>query len=194
MTSLILYCAIGAGLLVLLSLAVLRRPSRPEGSAEALLEARHALRTLQVGLLPQELVGRFFARDDLEYVVANAPKATARLFLEERKHIVLAWIDQVRQQIASLQDFHFGHSRHFVHVSLSSEIALAWEFATLRMVCRALYLLVYFRGPYGAQQIAGMMVAIAARVCILSEKSLAFLSPAESHALADNSARGSAPV
>jgi len=194
MTSLILYCAIGAGLLVLLLLAVLRRPSRPEGSAEAVLEARHALRTLQVGLLPQELVGRFFARDDLEYVVANAPKATERLFLEERKHIVLAWIDQVRQQIASLQDFHFGHSRHFVHVSLSSEIALAWEFATLRMVCRALYLLVYFRGPYGAQQIAGMMVAIAARVCVLSEKSLAFLNPAESHALADNSARGSAPV
>jgi hypothetical protein len=194
MTSLIVYCAIGAGLLVLLLLALLRRPSRPEGSAEALLEARHALRTLQLGLLPQELVGRFFARNDLEYVVANAPKTTEQLFLEERKHIVLAWISQVRLQIVSLQNFHFGHSRHFVQVSLTSEIALAWEFATLRMVCRALYLLVYFRGPYGAQQIAGKMVAIAARVCALSEKSLAFLSPAESHALVDNSARGSAPV
>jgi hypothetical protein len=194
MTSLIVYCAIGAGLLVLLLLAVLRRPSRPEGSAEVLLEARHALRTLQLGLLPQELVGRFFARNDLEYVVANAPKTTEQLFLEERKHIVLAWISQVRLQIVSLQNFHFGHSRHFVQVSLTSEIALAWEFASLRMVCRALYLLVYFRGPYGAQQIAGKMVAIAARVCALSEKSLAFLSPAESHALVDNSARGSAPV
>lgn len=194
MTSLIVYCAIGAGLLVLLLLAVLRRPSRPEGSAEALLEARHALRTLQLGLLPPELVGRFFARNDLEYVVANAPKTTEQLFLEERKHIVLAWISQVRLQIVSLQNFHFGHSRHFVQVSLTSEIALAWEFATLRMFCRALYLLVYFRGPYGAQQIAGKMVAIAARVCALSEKSLAFLSSAESHALVDNSARGSAPV
>jgi hypothetical protein len=194
MTSLILYCAIGAGLLVLLLLAVLRRPSRPEGSAEALLEARHALRTLQLGLLPQELVGRFFARDDLEYVVAHAPKATEQLFLEERKHIVLAWVNQVRQQFISLQDFHFGHSRHFIHVSLASEITLAWEFAALRMVCRVLYLLVYFRGAYGAQQTAGKMLGIAARVCALSEKSLAFLTPAESHALTDNSARGSAPV
>jgi hypothetical protein len=175
-------------------LAVLRRPSRPEGSAEALLEARHALRTLQLGLLPQELVGRFFSRNDLEYVVANAPKATEQLFLEERKHIVLAWISQVRQQIVSLQDFHFAHSRHFVYVSLTSEIALAWEFATLRMVCRALYLLVYFRGPYGAPQIAEKTAATAAQLCAISEKSLAFLSPAESRALADNSARGSAPV
>jgi hypothetical protein len=194
MTSVILYCAIGAGLLVLLLLAALRRPSRPEGSAEALLEARHALRTLQLGLLPQELVGRFFARDDLDFIAANAPKTAEQLFLEERKRIVLAWISQVRQQIASLQDFHFGHSRHFVRVSLISEITLAWEFATLRMVCRALYLLVYFRGPYGAPQIAGKVAAAAAQLCAVSEKSLAFLSPGENHALEDNSASGSALV
>jgi hypothetical protein len=194
MTTLIVYCAIAAGLLVLMLLALLRHPSRPEGSAQALLGARHALRTLQFDLLPPELVERFFACDDLEYVVQAAPEETQQLFLEERKRIMLAWVSQIRQHVVSLQEFHFGHSRHFAQVSLASEIALAWEFAVLRMGCRTLYLLVYFRGPYGAPQIAGKMVATAGRLCATSEESLAFLSPAESHALADNSARGSAPV
>jgi hypothetical protein len=194
MTPLIFYLAIGALLLVLLLRALPRRPSRAEGSAEALLEARHALRTLRLGLLPPELVDRFFVRDDLQYVVANATKKTEHLFIEERKRIVLAWITQVRQQIINLQHFHFGQSRHFVHVSLASEIALTWEFASLRIVCRALYLLVYFRGPYGAPHIAGKMAATAARLCAISEKSLAFLSPGESRAIVEDSARGSAPV
>lgn len=193
MIALIFFLLIAAGLLVLLFVLGRRSPSA-EGSAQALLEARHALQALQLGLLPPEFVDHIFARRDLEYVTANASKEIQQRFLEERKRIVLAWVSQVRQQIVSLQDFHFGHSRHFVQLSLSSEIALAWEFAALRMVCRAFYLLVYFRGPYGAPQIAGKMAATAARLCAISGKSLAFLNPAESHAIVDDSAHGSAPV
>ena len=194
MTPLIIYCAIGAGLLLLLLLAVVRRPSQPEGSAEALLEARHALRTLKLSLLPPELVDRFFARDDFEYVVANAPKVIQQRFLDERKRIVLAWVSQVRQQLVSLQGFHFGHSRHFVQVSLSSEIAFACEFAVLRVECRLLHLLLNLRGPYGAPRAAASLASTASRLCAVSEISLAFLNPAESHVIADDSARGSAPV
>lgn len=194
MTSLILYCAVGAGLIVLLLLVLLRRPSRPEGSAEAFLGAKHALRALQLDLLPPELVERFFARNDYEYVVSSAPEAIQQQFLEERKRIVLAWVSEVRQQLVNLQDFHFGHSRHFVQLSLSSEIGFACEFAVLRMQCRALYLLLYFRGPYGAPRIASRMATTAAQLCATSEISLAFLNAAESHVIADDSARGSAPV
>jgi hypothetical protein len=194
MMSLIIFCAIGAGLFLLLLLAMVRRPSRPEGSANALLGARHALRALQVSVLPAEVVERFLARDDLNYVLAAAPVSIQQLFLQERKRIVLAWITQVRQQITNLQDFHFGHSRHFVHMSLTTEIGLAWEFAVLRMECRALYLLVVLRGPYGAPLIAGKMAAAAARLCSISEESLAFLAPAEGRAIPDDSARGDAHV
>jgi hypothetical protein len=193
MIPLIFFLVIAAGLLVLLFVLGRRSPSA-EGSAQALLEARHALQALQLGLLPPEFVDHIFARRDLEYVTANASKEIQQRFLEERKRIVLAWVSQVRQRIVSLQNFHFGHSRHFVHLSLSSEIALAWEFAALRMVCRAFYLLVHLRGPYGAPHIAGKMAATAARLCTISGKSLAFLNPAESHAIVDDSAHGSAPV
>jgi hypothetical protein len=192
MTALVIYIAVAAGLLLLLLLAALPRAPRAEGSAHALLQARHALRTLQVGLLPEDLVERFFARSDFEYVRAAAPPAVAKLFLEERKRILLAWLNQVRLQTISLQHFHFGHSRHFVQLSLKKEIALALEFAALRARCRMLYLLVSFRGPYGAAYGFEKTAASAARVCAVSERALAFLAPAESHALAGDSSRGGA--
>lgn len=192
MTALIIYIAVAVGLILLLLLTALRRAPRAEGSAQALLEARQALRTLQVGLLPAELVERFFARADLVYVRAAAPEPVVLLFLEERKRIVLAWINQVRLQIIGLQHFHFGHSRHFVQVSLAKEVVLALEFAALRTRCRVLYLVVYFRGPYGAPHSFEKTAASAARLCAISERSLAFLARAESHALAGDSSQGGA--
>lgn len=193
MIALIFFLVISAGLLVLL-VVLGRRNTSAEGSAQALLDARYALQTLRFELLPSEFVGHIFDRRDLEYVTANASPQIQQLLLEDRKRIALAWASQVRQQIVSLQDFHFGHSRHFVQLSLANEISLAWEFSTLRVACRAFYLLVQLRGPYGAPNIAGRMVSTADRLCTLSEKSLAFLTPGGSNAIADHSARGRAPV
>ncbi|MGH9714212.1 MAG: hypothetical protein ACRD5M_13020 [Candidatus Acidiferrales bacterium] len=193
MTTLIIYFAIAAGLLLLLLLASLRRTTPAEGTAQALLGAKQALRTLQLGLLPTELVGAFFARNDFDFVVATAPESIQRLFLAERKRIVLAWLSQVRLQIMHLQHFHFEHSRHFVRLSLAKEIVLAAEFAALRMRCRMLSLLVYFRGPYGAPYRFEKAAASAAHLCAISERSLAFLNLAESPALVGNSAGSGGP-
>ena len=193
MIALIFLLVITAGLLVLL-VVMGRRATSPEGSAQALLDARYALQTLRFGLLPSEFVGHIFDTQDLEYVTANASPEIQQLLLEDRKRILLAWASQVRQQVLSLHDFHFGHSRHFVQLSLVNEIALAWEFSTLRVACRAFCFLVYFRGPYGAPKVAGKMVSTADRLCALSERSLAFLNPAEGRVNVDESARGSAAV
>jgi hypothetical protein len=152
------------------------------------------LRTLQLNLLPPELVRRFFARDDLEYVTSAATQEVQRQFLEDRKRLALAWVNQVRLQIVNLQEFHFGQSRHFVRLNLTTELALALECAALRMGCRALYLLVYLRGPYGAPAVVRKMVATAGRVCSISEQSLAFLAPAANRGVMRNSARGDAAV
>ena len=192
MTALIIYFAVAAGLLLLLLLAVLRRTPTAEGTAEALLGARQAVRALRLNLLPQELVARFFAKEDLDYAIACAPRAVQRLLIDERRRIVLAWISQVHRQIVSLQHFHFRHSRLFGRLSLTSELALALEFAALRVRCRALYLLFYLRGPYSAPSVAGTTAAAAARFCAVSEKSLAFLNAGESQALAGGSAGGGA--
>jgi hypothetical protein len=193
MITLIFFLLIAAGLLVLL-IALSRRNPSAEGSAQALLEARNALQKLTLGLLPADFVEQIFARQDLDYVTANASKEIQQLFVDERKKIALAWVSEIHQQIIHLQHFHLGHSRHFARLNFPTEIALALDFAVLRLECRALYLLLLLRGPYGASYVVGKTAGAAARLCTISEKYLAFLTPAEGLPMPDDSAEGGAAI
>ena len=193
MITLIFFLAAAAGLLVLLFVLSRRNPGA-EGSAQALLDARRAVQALQNGLLPPDFVAHIFARRDLEYVIADTSKEIQRLFLKERKKIVLAWVSEIRRQIVYLQHFHLGYSRHFARLKISTEIALALDFMALRMECRALYLFYYLRGPYGAPNFPSKTVAAAERLCALTGRSLAFLAPAEVTPVGDDSAQDGATV
>jgi hypothetical protein len=174
MIELILFLLIGALLFASL-LGLARRGSRPEGGAEALLEARQALTQLQTGLLPPELVGRFFSSDDFEFVASTAPGPVYALFRRERKTIVLAWIAEVHQQIQTLWQFHLGAARFYARLSFRSEIALAFDFAGLLIACRALEVIVYVRGPQVAPRIIGATAEACLRICDVYEQALAFL-------------------
>jgi len=182
MIQLVISILVGAGLLF--SLYVLaRRDVRPEGASEALLEARLALNTLKNDLLPHEVVGRIFAKDDLDYVRAVATPTVVRLFLRQRKSIAVSWIDRIYGQIVRLKRFHLGRTRSYAKLQLRAEIALAVDFATLLFVCRLLRVLLYVRGPYAAPQMIGTTVGIVEKVCGISERSLAFLEPANATSL-----------
>jgi hypothetical protein len=176
------------GALLLLSLwSFVRRGHRAEGGAGALVHARQALSTLQSDLLPQELVTRIFARGDLEYVESKTAKEIRELFMEERKIVVLSWVSRVRKQVLSLKRFHLGSARFYARLNVRTELSLALDFATLLFACRTLQVFVYFRGPYAAPRIVGSTAATAARVCKISEESLAFLTPV--YAVSDSAVR-----
>ncbi|HKV04571.1 MAG TPA: hypothetical protein VJO53_05620 [Candidatus Acidoferrales bacterium] len=192
MIQLIPFFAVAALLFLSLFFAMRRKP-RAEGGSAALVEARQALNTLQVGLLPPELIGRIFAQEDLEYVVAEAPAGVHKLFLNERKRIALSWVDQVRSQVVSLRRFHLGAARFYTRLSLRTETALALNFAALILACRALQVLIYVWGPYAAPRVVGATLTTAARVCTISEESLAFMSPAQFATIGNRSA-GSASL
>jgi hypothetical protein len=155
---------------------VTRRKPRAEGSSEALVEARLALSTLQVNLLPSALLERIFAKEDLEYVAAQAPKRVQKMFCSERKKIAMVWVDQVRGQIQSLRRFHRGTARFYARLSFRTELELGLSFAALLLACRALQVLMYVGGPYSAPRMVGATAAAAGRVCKISEESLAFLN------------------
>jgi hypothetical protein len=173
---LISFLVIGALLLVSLY-SFVRRENRAEGGSGAMVEAKQALNVLQVGLLPPELVGRVFAREDLEYVEAETSKEIRELFLEERKKVALSWVSRVRKQVLSLQRFHLGSARFYARLSPATELALAMHFAVLRLECRMLQVSLFLRGPYAAPRMVGFTAATATRVCKVSEESLAFLTP-----------------
>jgi hypothetical protein len=183
---LILFLLVAAMLFSSLYL-LLRRDSRAKGRAQDLLEARQALNALQNGLLPNEILGRIFAKEDLGYITSEASPCVHELFLEERKRIALSWLDQVRRQLLSLRHFHSGSASLYRELDCRTEIRLAVEFAALQSTCRALQFVLYLRGPYAAPRMVEATAAAAAKVCGISQKSLAFPEPARLAVIADSS-------
>lgn len=175
MIQLVFSLLVGLALLVVLYFFARRGKVSAEGSAQQLREARQTLDSLQFGLLPNDLVHRIFAREDLRYVRSAAPPQVQSLFLAERRAISLAWVRRVRGAILDLMRFHRGHARLYAQLSLSTEILLALNFAVLLMVCRLLQIALYLRGPYAAPGMVRTVAAAANRVCLISEKSLVFL-------------------
>jgi hypothetical protein len=173
---LIFFLLLGAGFLLALFLFWRRDHSSAEGGAEALLEARSALNTLQFNLLPPELIERIFAREDLEFVESSTPAHIREYFLKERKQIALIWINQVRSQIVSLRRFYLGRSRFYAHISVATEISMALNFITLLSECRMVQFLVYLRGPLAAPRVISATIVKAGKVCEASAQSLAFLN------------------
>lgn len=165
------------GLILAMSLYFFARRAKPsaEGSAQQLREARQTLDALQFGLLPNDLLERMFARDDLEYVLSAAPADVQTLFLKDRKRIALAWVRRVRRAVLDLMRFHSGNARLHARLDFSTEVRLALNFAGLLTACRLLQISMYLRGPYAAPGMVRVAAAAAGRVCSISEKSLAFL-------------------
>jgi hypothetical protein len=182
------------GLALSVSLYFLTRRSKPsaEGSAQELREARQTLDSLQFGLLPNDLVERIFAREDLEYVLSAASPDIQSLFLTDRKNIALAWVGRVRSEVLDLMRFHRGHARLHVRLSFSTEIRMALNFAGLLTACRLLQITFYLRGPYAAPGMVRTAAAAAGRVCSISENSLAFLNVKGVDPLESGAARGRA--
>ena len=193
MIGLLLYLALGIGLLLTLWTLARRKGAPVEGCGQQFVEARQALRTLQYGLLPENLIARIFDPEDFRYVTAACSTNVTDLFLRERKRISLMWVRRVRSEIRNLMHFHLAYSRLHAKLSLLTEIRLALDFALLLLVCRAIRILLYLRGPYGARGAVGVLTAAAGRVCAASEKSLAFLnSPGRESFRRDSESHGAA--
>lgn len=193
MTHLILFLGFGLGLLVVVYLLVVRKPApMVVGSAQALLDARRSLRTLQGALLPREFVSRIFAEEDYAYIQKVGLPSVQRIFLHERKTLALSWVKRIRLQISSLMQFHRGYSRFCERLSVPMEFSMAVNFAMLLLCCRALQISILFCGPYVAGSVTRRAVKSAYAVCHLTGRSLEFLNPAPAIALQKTSARGGA--
>jgi hypothetical protein len=177
MTQLVILLAVVVGLLVLFLMAMRRQPARAAGSAGELVTAKKTLESLQLGLLPPELVEQVFRQRDLAYVETMGSKAIRDLFLSERKHLAVTWIRQVRRQVRGLKDFHVSRSRMFSQMSWWKEFSLALDFASLEVRCEVLQFLLQWRGAYAAPDFARRTATAAGRVCSIFEQSLAFLTP-----------------
>ncbi|MGA7921529.1 MAG: hypothetical protein WCA38_17855 [Candidatus Acidiferrales bacterium] len=164
-----------------------------EGSGSHFVQARQSLTTLQSGLLGPNVVERIFDPQDLKYLQRATAPEICNLFLAERRRISLLWVRRLRSEIRNLMHFHLSYSRLHGKLDFETELRLALDFALLLSACRALEVLLYWRGPYGAPTMVGIAAGSAARVCATSERSLAFLNPLTGDSL-HGDARGGATV
>jgi hypothetical protein len=166
------------GLLLFALLLVLARRGRAEGGARALVGARQALYTLRSELLLQELVGRIFGREDMDYVLSLRSPSVEAVFFAQRKHIALMWVERIRTQVRHLRHLHLGSARFYARLEFKTELSLAWNFTILVLSCRVLQFAVFVGGPYAAPMIVGRVTEAAGHVCEISARSLAFLAGA----------------
>lgn len=188
MIQLLFFLTVGGVLFVFLLL--LARRGKAEGGAEALVNARQALLTLQTELLPAGLVGRIFAKDDLEFVDSEGSQEVRDLFLRERQKVALLWVERVKDEIRLLRYLHLGSARFYARLDLKTEVVLAADFGLLLISCKALELVFVMRGPFAAPRMVGTVANAAARVCDISQQSLAFLTTSDLNALGGTSGPG----
>jgi hypothetical protein len=174
MIALVFFLLIGAALLFFL-LLLIRQASRAEGSAQALVEAKQALQTLQGELLPPVLVERIFAKQDFEFIASSTPPRVRELFMRERKRVAICWARQIRAGVLQLMNFHLRQARFYDQLSLATEMKLAANFVALLFACRIMQFALYLGGPFAVPGMVGRTVGNAARLCEASGKSLTFL-------------------
>lgn len=187
MIQMAIFVAIALGFLTFLYLVMRRPAAAAEGSAGELVTAKRTLEGLQTGLLPEELIDRVFGKSDVDFVTSIRSKPVLDLFMAERQRLALAWVRQVREQILSLKEFHTRRSRMFADLSRSTELSIALNFAELQVQCSILRMLLQWQGPYAAPRLVHKTASTAAGLCAVFDKSLAFLTPAVSDGMTDDS-------
>ena len=190
MIQLLFFLSVGGLLFVFLLL--LARRGKAEGGAEALVSARQALVTLQTELLPAGLVGRIFARDDLDFVDSEGSTEVRALFLRERQKVALLWVGRVRDEIRLLRTLHLGSARFYARLDFKKEVTLMLDFGLLLISCKALEFAVVMGGPFAAPRVVRTVSSAAGRVCDVSKQSLAFLATPNLSALGGFSGPGQA--
>jgi len=149
--------------------------SGPEGSAESLVSAHHAISSLQISLLSDRVTDRIFSDSDFDYVSSMGTPDILQLLLEERRRLALLWVGQVRAQIGTLMRFHRSQSALYANLSLSAELRLVYGFWSLLAFCRALEFLIFLRGPYRARAAVRRAVSAAGHLCDVTGGPVAFL-------------------
>ena len=177
MSLFLLFSLLGAGFLLVLYAFLTRTSSSvPEGSAQSLLVAHHALTRLQQTLLAPQTLECIFSESDLDFVLSVGCPEVHDLFLLERRRVALLWVAQIRGEILSLMRFHRSQSGFYADLSPLAELSLIAGFWSLLILCRSLQFLIYLRGPFAARATAARAVTAAGRLCCAAGKPIVSLN------------------
>jgi hypothetical protein len=167
--------------LLLLLLLLRKRPSAPLAARPFPAEPLDAF---SLELPPRELMERVCARQDFEFVSANAPRQVRRAFQRERRSMAIAWVRQASRQAQRWMAFYSKTVRHSASLSPSMELKLALQFAAFHLTCFALMTAIWLGGPVRARILISHALGLSERLALEFDRVLAGVNPVRATARA----------
>jgi hypothetical protein len=188
MTQLILFVAIGVGLLLvvgrLLRDAFGKRGVARDDYAAMAVEILHPAE-----VPPAALMNRIFAEDDLSFVSSEGVRPIRRQFLQDRRRIALSWLGLTRREALRILRLHLravrtNRSLHpLLEFQLLAHTLLFFAIYTLLWSIVATYGAFWARGfVRNVITLAGRLSALGARILADADRSGLRLAQSQGHA------------
>ena len=95
---------------------------------------------------PPEFVSQIFSSWDFEFISQMESVDLKRLFLRERNALALLWVQQTAAAIRRIMRRHLEASRLSADIEFETEAWILLQYAQLRLICGALFLLIGLAG------------------------------------------------
>lgn len=119
--------------------------------------------------LPAELAAKMLASDDWDFISRQTSRSVRQMFCRERKTIYLAWLGQMRRQVAQLMRVHRQRVHPNLGLSLAAELQRLGSAAIFYAVYAATQVLIRIRGPASAVSLIRNLAAMAERLRLSPE-------------------------
>jgi hypothetical protein len=106
-----------------------------------------------VEVCPPEFVSQIFSGQDLAFITRLESTELKSQFLRERSAVALFWVKQTTAAMRRIMRQHLQVSRLSKDIVFSTEARIILQYAQLRLICEALFLLIGLLGP---QKLGGM--------------------------------------
>lgn len=116
-----------------------------------------ARQTVDFMLIKTAAIKRILSVEDLSFVSRSGSNELRRLFLKERKTLVLHWFRTIQQQVAYLMDIHLRLAG-CTSPSPESELKLTAQYAAFIVISNCLVAFFWLFGPFNAQRALAYMV------------------------------------
>jgi hypothetical protein len=170
-----------AGILILLLCARLvvqkMLSSNAIVSLDDFAKARQALGSI---VIKTATIKRILSEEDLQFVSRSGSNEIRRLFLTERKMLVLHWFRTIQKQVAYLMDIHLRLAAS-ASPSPGSELKLSVQYAAFVAVSSCLIAMFWLFGPFNARRTLTYIVAIVEHFFGTFRERLEHINPAQLH-------------
>ena len=171
MTEFFFFIVIGLGFLVLLLWGVWRNGRLSVDTRD--LRATQAIwMTVRLELPPRALADRIFSPEDRDFITASASPDIQRKFLQERKALALSWLQQTRDMVGQIMEFHRKAVRGDVDLSPSLEVRIGLDYVLFLGSYGLLWTLIQLRGPFYARSFVAHAASLADHFSYLSGRGL----------------------